>query len=160
MIIREAQKVINELNLICNEVHENGTKRNYHYWYPFLVAFVLVCKQENSVVYRRYFSDPPKDDYQKNKIPMPKSRFYQFMYDIKNTKLEEALDFLKKDHFGKYCLLQIINSFSYIKNIETKDLADYFETDLKQVEEAVESERFAFPDRINIVIRNVKTLNI
>lgn len=154
--IREAQKVINELNLVCNEVGGKGGKKYFYYWYPILVVFVLLCKQENSKIYGRYFSTPKKDDYQTNKIPMQKSGFYQFKCDIKGTKLEKLLDCLKNDHFGKYCLLHIMNSFSHVKNIDTEDLANYFEVELNEMQESLKQERFEFPTRINGIIRDVK----
>ncbi len=156
--IREAQKVINEINLVCNESQNNGKQKRFYYWFPLLIAFVLLCKQESGVVYKKYFSYSQKDNYRTDKLSINESGFYKFLRDIKGTKLEIIIEYLKNEHFGKSCLFHVINSFSPIKNISEDDLAGYLGLALYEVQDILKEVHFAFPEQINGVIQKVKAI--
>ena len=80
------------------------------------------------------------------------------MCDIKETKIEKVIECLKDDYFGKSCLLNIINLFSHVKNINEQDLANYIGTDLDEVEGGVKELWHEFPDRINCIIKKVQAV--
>ncbi len=156
--IRDAQKVINEINLVCKGTQDNEQRTLYRYWVPILISFVLLCRQENGTVYKTYFSNLYKAGYRVDKVSLKESGFYAFLCDIKETKLEKVIECLKDDYFGKSCLLNIINLFSHVKNINEQDLANYIGTDLDEVEGGVKELWHEFPDRINCIIKKVQAV--
>ncbi len=156
--IREAQNIINEINLVCNETQNNGKQSTYYYWYPLLIAFVLLCKQESGAIYKTYFSSCQKESYPTNKISMKESGYYKFLCDIKGTKLEQVIESLKNDYFGKSCLFHVINCFANLRTIDEQDLANYIGFELNEVQEILKEVRYAFPERINGIIKKVKAI--
>ena len=89
---------------------------------------------------------------------MKESGYYKFLCYINGTKLEQVIESLKNDYFGKSCLFHVINCFANLRTIDEQDLANYIGFELNEVQEILKEVRYAFPERINSIIKKVKAI--
>ena len=158
--IRECQHLVNELNLICNEFYSNGNLREVRYWYPPLVAFVLITKYQYGSVYNKWFYYEKEECYDSTQIALKDSNFYAFLEDIENTKLNLIIEYLRNDDSSgipQAFLINFINAFTPYRLINENELAEYTNTDIDTISHLRAGCRY--PSTINVVIRKAKMLN-
>lgn len=129
--LRESQKIINEINLICNEFYPRQTNSFIFVdWYPAIIFFLDIIKYENNAVYNKFFIRNNSVKL-KNNIAFEKSNYYAFLDSIKGTKLEKMINYLNTPDdtdysFNQYLLINFINLLVPVNSINIKELARYF----------------------------------
>ena len=159
--IRECQHLVEEINLICNRIDNEGNTVPVYYWYPIFLAFILITKYINNEIYKKWFYKDKKENFMTTKIALQDSVFYQFVEDIQNTDLKLIIDYLKcpDNHSGipEAFLMNLIQAFTPIRLIKEEDLAEFTHINLDEIR-AFRTEN-QYPYIINRIIRQVKMLN-
>lgn len=159
--VRECQHLVSEINLICNEVDYTGELRPVYYWYPPLVALILITKYKYNAVYNKWFYKEKSDYYRSNKISFKDSNYYKFIEDIKDTKLHLIEEYLINPDDGsgipQSFLLNLINALTPFKLIEENELAAYTRLELSDIKTF--RPEATYPYVLNNVISKVKMLN-
>ena len=164
MSIRECQLIINEINILCNEKTNDGNIKNWKYWYPILLALMIILKRNFSSVYNKYFGNK-KDRFEymssTEKIPLSESIYFDFIKDIKGLDVESLINYLLSDNYGQCFMLHFINTFLPVRCLEIDSLSKYIKSDIKRTESLINdySDRIAsFPDLINSTINRLSIL--
>lgn len=162
MPIRECQNLINELNMICNEINSDGSRRAHPYWYPILVFIVLLVKRVNNSLYVKYFCKKREEMYTEN-MDLSKTIYITFMNDIRDSKIERVLNCIFEDNrMGKSLKIHFINTFVSVECVKTEDLVEATKLDEQYINELVYRtyrRTDIFPYMINEIIKKVHILN-
>lgn len=122
--IRSSLQIVKELNLICNEKRENGQPFNYLFWYPLFVCLVLIIKNQNREIYKKYFyEDLPIQNLPI--LPLEQTRYFSFLNDIKGTFVENIINYFTSDYMNFPFILYFINYFHSAGNITIESLVQY-----------------------------------
>jgi hypothetical protein len=130
---RASLQFINGLNLVMNE---NETKDgNIVFWYPILIALLIMLKKYDNKIYLKYFGNISQSDFDplSPKIKLEESRYANFLDDIKGTHFEETLNCLIETDGGYTPLIKFISCFVTLNQITDEDLAKYLRTDTETV---------------------------
>ena len=159
--VRECQRLVWEMNTICNNGVGAGASYTVHYWYPPLVAFVLITKYQHPQIYKKWFYKEKPFDYTTDGIAFESSNFYKFTEDIKNTKLKNFIEYLIKtdDRTGipVSFLMNLINAFTSFRSINESELAEYIGLNIEEVMRFRTESRY--PSTINKIIKQIKLLD-
>ena len=123
--IRNCLQIVKEFNLICNEKNSDGSPTQYIYWYPLFVCLVLIIKKQYRSIYKKYFYIEFKNENITNTIPLNQTLFYDFLTDIKDTKLENILKYFTSKYMQFAFILYFINYFYFIHYIDIDSLVSY-----------------------------------
>lgn len=161
--IRECQMIINELNLICNEKNQQGEQIQYLYWYPVLVALLLIFKKTNNILFKKYYGkEKLRENYYANEsIQLKNSKYGEFLNDIEQTDIKKLIDYLLSDAYGQGIMLHVINTIEPVRKISIDDLAIYIKSDTQRVQSLINdpfSKLAQYPDMINKLIIKMKIL--
>lgn len=162
--VRNSQRIITEINLICNELDGSGKNKNYYYWYPLLIAMIVIIKYEEPKLYREYFGELKNEIYQNQVIPFSKSNYFKFLEEVKGSKLERLIKIMISNDrlfpIGQSFLIHFINAFDKVRNIDRHDISSYLNIDINRIDSLFDNtDRLSFPYSINNVIRKVKQIN-
>ncbi len=162
--VRNSQRIINEINLICNEVDDDGNKRKFYYWYPLLVSMIIIIKHEDYKIYKQYFTKQKDDYYKNNEIQFSNTNYMKFLEEIKGGKIEQLIRLMLQNHslcpIGQSFMLQFINAFDAVHLINKQDLLKYLNFNEERLSRLLQySENSRYPYTINNVIRKLNQLN-
>lgn len=163
--IRDCQKIVSEINLITNSVGSSGClKTNYKYWYPPLVAMILIIKYEDENIYRDFLSKQKKDYYSDAKIKFNETLFYDFIEKSKGTKIELIINYLLKSNesneIAKLFLLDFMNCFVPVNCIDKAELLAFLGEDEEFLNYAYRfGGRISYPYTINDTMLKIQSLN-
>ena len=118
-------KIVDELNLICNEKDSEGESIQHSDWYPLFVCLVLIIKKLQRNIYKKYFYyDKIFENIMEN-LPINQTPYKDFLNDISNTCVEDILNFFTSKKMNFAFILYWINYFYPIRHIEINSLIDY-----------------------------------
>ena len=151
--LRECILIINELNLICGETQ-------WLYYYPIMVAVLLVLKRTNNTLFKEFFSNKRNYISSTDAIKLQETPFYKFVENVKGAGFEKVLNlWLSDDGYGHSLLLHFIVLFYPISKITTESLAEYFHLPPDEITARFSRrESFNYPDTCNSLIDKVNKL--
>ena len=162
--IRDCQNIINELNIYCNEKREDGSNKNWLYWYPVLIAFILLVKRTNNYIYQKYFCVQRNGNNTEN-VKLSDTLYMQFIKDIENTQLEKIIDMFQNENYhnlyGKAFMVHLINSFDRIDSINQEELSTYLDMEsdrISQIADPFFSRVLSNPNGINEIITKIQII--
>lgn len=162
MTIRDCQNIINELNMICNEVDNNGERQQVPYWYPLIVFIITLMKRIDNEIYSKYFCKVKEDTYRYD-VELEKTEYKKFLNDIKETKTELVLNFLMDcEGLGQTFVVHLINSFIPIRDVKMSDLIEHTGLTESHINQIMfgHGRTGTFPQTINKIIKKVHILNL
>lgn len=122
--IRSSMQIVKELNLICNEKRKDGQPFNYIYWYPLFVCLVLIIKNQNKDIYKKYFyEDLPFEN--SLKLPLEQTKYYDFLSDIKHSPIENIIKYFISPNMNFGFIIYFINYFHTVSYITMESLTHY-----------------------------------
>ena len=130
--LRECQLIINELNIFCQNISQfcDDNLEGYSNIYPILIAFILITKYLNFDIYQKYFLTQINRNFIDETVLFKNSRFYNFIKEIENTKLDEIVELLKKFDLGVLVLIYILFVIDNPYKMNKIELAAYFKMEL------------------------------
>lgn len=150
--VRDCKMIIDEINLICG----NNSKKAF--WYPLLVAFVVIVKYKSESIYKKWFFKEKKLNYTNKVIIFKDCVYSKFLEDIKGTDIALIIDYLRNpESQNTLCSLflwNLINAFSNIDAYYSDDFMNYINSNQKDLSYALHT-GFRFPDSINRIIQKV-----
>lgn len=154
--IRECQKIIDELNLICSS-------ENYSmFWCPIIITFLLICKYNNNSLFKKHIKQR-KSRYHVRNIVFKDSKYMRFVKDISGARIETVLNYLKEDNIGKFALVNLISLFDSLKLLNKNEIVDYIskneEVSLIEHIQNISSEDIVYTQIQNEIIEKIKVLN-
>ena len=157
---RNTKIFIRNLNLICKEQRDGFRQiKNYDYFYPIIVAFMLLLKDFNSKIYKKYFAKELENNYEEESKEINKTRYYAFLNDIKQNTFYQIITLLQASPFGQYALLHIISLFDNIHKINLKDLSTYIEKGVTDVHSMLrEFVHWHYPSNINALAKQLQII--
>ena len=162
MSTRDMQIFVQQLNLICKEKYNSyGETINYPYYYPIIVAFMLLLKNTDNKIYQKYFGEPIEREYIEGEIDLKNTKYVAFLNDIKEHKFHNVLPNVVKLSYGESALLHIISLFDDIKKIKSEDLVQSLNSDselFKEVMRDVRYTNYSFPSGVNNIIELLKII--
>lgn len=123
--IRNCIQIVNELNLICNGKDEDGKPIQYYYWYPLFVCFILIVKKQYRDIYIKYFCNDNNYEENTTKVPLNKTMYFSFLSDLKNTELENIIEYFTSKNMGFAFILYLINYFHSVRYVDIDSLVTY-----------------------------------
>lgn len=160
--IRECQRVVNEMNLICNKDDGDGEKTKWKYWYPILIALILIVKHSEDAIYRKWFYADREDYFGTGKSMYVDSAICKFFNDVNATKVGKIFDYIKnpsyRDGVAESFRVHFINAFCPIDSISENELKEHLGItgdDRRQLYDGMR-----YPYSINQAIRQVKLLSL
>lgn len=161
--VRECQRVINEVNLICNRTDEVGEPLHYYFWYPILIALIVIVKHSNEKVYRQWFYTIKEENYNTEKIKFKESPVSQFFDDVSKTNVGRIFNYLKNpsrfDSIAEPFLAQFVNAFCSLSILDEKELNQELGISLDTLRH-INYEGMRYPYSINDAINKVKMLRL
>lgn len=155
--------MIEEINLICNELDNNGKKKKFCYWYPLLVSMIVIIKYEVSEIYKKYFTKQKNSNYINDEISLSNSSYNKFLVEIKGKKIEKLLNLMIQNHnifpMGKSFILYFINTFDPVHKINKQDLSKYLYESEGRVTRLLEYlDDCSYPYLINNIINKINDI--
>lgn len=161
--VRECQRVVDEINLICNRVNDDGEPLPYYYWYPILIAIIVIVKHSNEGVYKRWFYTAKEANYRTEKIKYSESPVYQFFADVIETNVGPIFSFIKNTdkhaHVAKPFLIHFINAFCPIGILAENELEKELNINANSLKHGF-YDGMRYPYHINEAINKVKMLRL
>ena len=154
--IRECQRIIEELNLICNSGHYDM------YWCPVIITFLLILKHKNNQFFNNYIF--PRDLYfTTSTISLDNTKYMTFIKKIRNTETEKVLNYIKQDERGRITLLNLISFFDDLQSINRSELISYIskenEITLDKIIKDISFHDVHYKNLQNEIINKIKILN-
>lgn len=154
--IRECQRIIEELNLICKSGHYDM------YWCPVIITFLLILKHKDNQIFNNYIL--PRDTYFPTTITsLDDTKYMNFVKHINGTKTEIVLNYLKQDKFAKTILINLISFFDSLQSINKSELVDYIsresEFELNMLIKNIVNNDVIYKNIQNEIINKIKILN-
>ncbi len=161
--IREIKLLVQQLNLICKERKDYYRQiLPYSYYYPIVVSFLLILRYVDKNLYNKFFNKPLQHNYNSQKIALKDSRFSSFLAKIRETNFNKVVESLLVQPLGQAAMLQVINLFDNVNNIDENDLSKYIRIDNpNQVSILLKDSRlndWHFPDSINTLIKQLQII--
>lgn len=154
--IRECQKIVDELNLICS------SESYSMFWCPIIITFLLICKYNNNLLFKKHI-EQRKSSYHVRNIVFKDSKYMRFVKDISGARIEIVLNYLKEDNVGKFALVNLISLFDSLKSINRNEIVDYIskndEVSLIEHIQNISSEDIVYTQIQNEIIEKIKVLN-
>ncbi len=159
---RDMKIFVQKLNLICKEKKNGfGQPTNYYYFYPILIAFLLIIKQHNLKIYKKYFGEEKEQTFSNNQIPIENTIFQKFRNEIKTTNLNNLFQVIIESPFGQPLTIDLINLFDNVNTIKIEDIANLIKTTPEQTQKIVnhiEALNWKFPRNINGLIKELQII--
>lgn len=154
--IRECQRIIEELNLICKSGQYDM------YWCPVIITFLLILKHKDNQIFNNYIL--PRDTYfPTTTTSLEDTKYMAFIKQIQNTKAEKVLNYLKQDKFAKTILINLISFFDSLQSINKSELVDYIsresEFELNMLIKNIVNNDVIYKNIQNEIINKIKILN-
>ena len=154
--IRECQRIIEELNLICKSGHYDM------YWCPVIITFLLILKHKDNQIFNNYIL--PRDKYHVTSVvPLDNTKYMNFVKHINGTKIEIVLNYLKQDKFAKTILINLISFFDNLQSINKSKLVDYIsresEYEVNALINNIVNNDVIYINLQNEIINKIKILN-
>jgi len=161
--IRELGHLLDDINLICNEVDNSGNKLNYFYWYPFIVLLILLLKKNDKKTYNKFFGKEKQVVVSNEKnLMLEETIFGEFLEEIKGSRIEKAINWLKEDNYGSSIIVHFINMFIPIRMLDIKSVAKYTNRTEHSIEALINDGYFGrmweFPNGINKLMGKLNAL--
>ncbi len=159
---RDIKIIMRDLNLICKEKRDGfGYIKNYPYYYPILIAFMLLLKSHNANIYKKYFGKELDNNYERESVSIIKTRYHAFLEDIKQSKFVQVITTLQSNPFGQSALLHVISLFDNVDKIKHEDLAVCIKRSVEDVQLLLKDTKFMywyFPSSVNTIINQLKII--
>ena len=154
--IRECQRIIEELNLICKSGHYDM------YWCPVIITFLLILKHKDNQIFNNCII--PRDTYfSTTTTSLDDTKYMAFIKQIQNTKTEKVFNYLKQDEYGRIILLNLISFFDSLRSINKSELINYIskenETKLNDIIKDFSFHVIHYINLQNEIINKIKILN-
>lgn len=122
--VRDGLKIIQSCNLIYAKLNGDEQKNTHDFNFLF-INLVLIIKQKEPTVYKKWFLQKAK--LKNEKIIWENSQYVLFLNDISGTFIEQIIDDLAEisDFKDQFFLCYFINYFDTIHNFEHADLEKY-----------------------------------
>lgn len=161
--VRDCQRIVDEINLICNRTDDSGEPITYHYWYPILIAIIIIVKHSNETIYRKWFYERKDDYYRSETIKYTDSPLYEFLHEVSVSNLEPIFNYLKKpnqyDGIAQSFFVNFINTFCPIDAFDINDLKQELSINEKMISNIAYG-GMRYPYSINDAIEKVKIFMI
>lgn len=159
---RDVKIIIRDLNLICKEQKDGfGYSKNYIYYYPIIITFLLLLKSQDANTYKKYFGKELDNSYESEIISISNTRYHAFLQDIKQNKFYQIITTLQTNPYGQSALLHVINLFDNVDKIKHEDLAICIKRSVEDVQKLLKSTNFMywyFPSSVNNIIKQLKII--
>lgn len=160
--VRDMKPLMQQINVTCKEQKDGfGHVKNYYFWYPIKVAFMILLRKFNSNVYKKYFKVEIEDVFGGENIPLRETRYFKFYNDIKTKRFNNVIEVLRNSTLGQVALLHIIGLFDNLDRIERVGLADCINRDEKNTEFLLKESsffRWSFPTSVNDLVQKIDIL--
>ena len=161
--VRECQRIVNEINLVCNSINPAKNVRRYHYWYPILVALIIIIKHSDELIYKKWFYIEKEEYYGTQKIKYSDSALFEFFEDVSKTSVEPIFSYLRNpdqyDNVAEAFMIHLINSFCPIGVLDNDELVKELNINVEALKQDYFS-RAKYPSGINQAIKEVKMLRL
>ena len=161
--VRDCQRIVNEINLVCNSINPTKNVRRCYYWYPILVALIIIVKHSDERIYKKWFYTEKEDYYGTQKIRYSESPLFEFFEDVAKTSVEPMFSYLRNpeqyDNVAEAFMIHFINSFCPIGVLDEDELVKELNINIDAVKQNSFS-RLRYPSGINQAIKEVKMLRL
>lgn len=165
--VRDCQRIVNEINLICNGVAPTNSIHRPKYWYPILIALIIIVKHSDDRIYKKWFYTEREDYYSRDIINYNDSPLNDFYNDVSNTSVEPLFSYLKNpgdntdlcNNIAEAFFAHFINAFYPINLINENDLENELKVNVEAWKQDVYN-RMQYPFSINQAIKAVKMLKL
>lgn len=149
--VRDGLKLIQSLNLIYIELE--CTKQ--YDCSPLFIMLVLIIKQKEPTVYRKWFAK--KGKFKDEKIIWGNSQYVLFLKDIEGTAIEQIIHTTLEmtNLCDKLFLCYLIYYFDDIRNFENADLAHYLRIDLDDTKPIFDNLPYRHYEKLMSYIQNL-----
>lgn len=154
--IRECQRIIEELNLICQSGHYDM------YWCPVIITFLLILKHKDNQIFNNYIL--PRDTcFSTTTTSLNDTKYMNFVKHINGTETEKVLNYLKQDEYSRIILLNLISFFDSLRSINKSELINYIskenETTFNDIIKDISFHDVHYKNLQNEIINKIKLLN-
>ena len=161
--IRDIKIITQHLNLICKEIRDPyGHIKTYYYFYPIIVAFLLLLRYTDKKLYNKFFNKPLEYDYNSQKMLLKDSRFHSFLACTHGTNFGTVIESLLIQPLGQAAMLQVINLFDNVNRINEGELTKFIRrTNTEEVIQMLGEARFNswnFPNSVNALIKQLQII--
>lgn len=161
--IRDIKIITQHMNLICKEIKDPyGQIKTYYYFYPIIIAFLLLLRYTDKKLYNKFFNKPLEYDYNSQKMLLKDSRFNSFLTCIHGTNFGAVIDCLLIQPLGQAAMLQVINLFDNVNHINEVELTKFIRrTNTEEVIQMLGEARFNswhFPNSVNVLIKQLQII--
>lgn len=139
--IRDMKIFIQKLNLICKEQKDGfGLPITYAFFMPIVTAFMLLLKDTNSKIYKKYFTGVLPRYWRSNNgvINFTSTRYQLFLNDIAKYGFNKIPATILSSSVN--ALIYIINLFDDVAKISREDLARYLGVKTETVVDILDNE--------------------
>lgn len=162
MPLRDCKIIIQQLNLICKEVLDGWRHvKPYFYYYPVVVAFMLLLKHTNKKIYDKYFNSKIERNYSSEKKILSDTIYMHFIKNIETTSFLDVINFLRTQTYGQAALLRIIDMFDDTRIINQQELAQYVNRPEDNIDKLNDKARFNdwyYPEVRNSMVELLKII--
>lgn len=136
--LRDSKIIIQKLNLICKEKNDPwGKSAPYPFHIPPCALFLVLLKYTNRKIYAKHFGKHIKMFHINEKHSFKNTSFYNFLIEIEKSNFKNIIYNLFKNNFGKIIVLDLINLFDNVENINEEELADYLNISVEDVKKII-----------------------
>jgi len=161
--VRDCQRIVNEINLICN----TDSIRRPKYWYPILIALIIIVKHSEERIYKKWFYIEKDSVFSRDPINFCDSPLFVFYKDIASSSVAPIFNYLKNpkdnndvcDNIADGFFMHFINAFYPINLINENDLTTELKVNLDAWKQDAYN-RMQYPFSINQAIKAVKMLKL
>ena len=159
--VRECKRFVDEINLICKSDDESYPL-NYQYWYPILIAIIVIVKHSNEMIYKKWFYNIKETIYVNEKLKFKESPIGLFFEEVLKTNVGPVFGyFIKPDRFdgiAESFLVDFINAFCPIENLDENELVHELGININTYKQDIYYQKLSYPFSINQAIRQVKMI--